>query len=190
MRLRRTEVTSPKLARLLMISTCSQQICWRLPNGIQHCANTRAESDGSAQERTRRTIARLGCSCISVASVSPMLARPFLLNHHDQASSRRRAARRRAHPCRDPPTGCEILQKPLGLDRGLHYGVLHVWPLRASISSAAFGPHDPPRSSGNPPGGARGSRGSAGPRPNLPRPCPAVCRASHRRRIASTSSVS
>ena len=41
------------------------------------------------------------------------------------------------------PEVTKILKKALGSNGGFHYGVLQVWPLRASISSAAFGPQVP-----------------------------------------------
>ena len=66
-----TDGTSPSEASEAMISTCSQQIWRRWPNGIQHWAKTRSVSERSPAPLSRITMVRAGCSGMRAAMVSP-----------------------------------------------------------------------------------------------------------------------
>ena len=103
-----------------MISTCSQQICWRLPNGIQHCANTRAESKARAganaqNDRAAGMLVHQRCE-----SFADLLRIALFFHDHDQ---RHRAGAQHAGRltlAEIDPQIAKILQQPFGLDGGFH----------------------------------------------------------------------
>ncbi len=140
-----TDGKSASAASEAVISICSQQICRRSPNGIQHWAYTRSASARSPAPLSRTTIVRAGCSGISAAIVSPSAAASSLAS----ASTTRVKVQARSTPAppsrpfaqRDPQVR-QLAQNVFG-SHGGHYGFLHACPRRASISSAAAGPHVP-----------------------------------------------
>src|ERR1035441_7962308 len=68
-----TDGKSASAASETKISTCSQQICFLWPNGIQHWEYTRSVIERSPGPLIRTTMARAGCSGMSAAMVSPRL---------------------------------------------------------------------------------------------------------------------
>ncbi len=94
---------------------------------------------------------RAGCSGISAAIVSPnaeksSLSSASVTSVMEQARRRAVAFAVRIVAQRRPQLG-ELAQYFLGSDGSgcgrTHYGFLHTWPRRASISSAAAGPQVP-----------------------------------------------
>ena len=133
-----------------VISICSQQICWRLPNGIQHCAKTRDSRPGSARsphanhhgaagmvlhERGQRLAHSAGVFRSSATTTRVMAqarSTPARFGLRLCAGGRHSSAR----------DSCRILENLVGFD-GSRHGFLHSCPRRASMSSAASGPQVP-----------------------------------------------